>query len=439
MNKKIALIALLIALILVSGCPQPPEKCGDGNCTASENWKNCPQDCMCGNGKCDAREQANPDLCPEDCPQTTGNCGDGICDAGESPETCPEDCVEPPKELKQVIPEKAVTSGDGRYKRPELIVIGERIFFGFEAGGEKEFRLVELNEDLSYKGQVHKVFAGIDNRTPHDIRLATAGTKLWYAFETVDASARETCQGHSLNIARYDVSGEQPVLEKSKTDIASGCGTTTDDYLNPVGVFPKAPEAVDDPSPIFYNGEYVVLTRGWNNSIQHIRKFDSEFNLLEHILLDLGSATGNKTLSQNALVNIGGRIYIIGGLFYPNNSIDSSIYAIPLSSDLRSVEGEIIPLVKYQNQKFTKVTAARYRDGKLYINYAKAIDRQQYHHLGVFDVEKGFASLAEIQVQDKSVSTNHSSMEVLENRVYFLYQEDETGLIDILGQVFEWQ
>jgi hypothetical protein len=358
-------------------------------------------------------------------------------------------CIEPPKplELKQVIGETVVTSGDGRYKRPELIVIGERIFFGFEAGAEKEpggvklneFRLVELDEDLSYKGQVHKVFSGIDDRTPHDIRLATAGTKLWYAFETVDASAQETCQGHSLNIARYDVSGEQPVLEKSKTDIASGCGTSVDDYQNPVGSIPKSPEAVDDPSPIFYNGEYVVLTRGWLNSIQHIRKFDPEFNLVEHILLDLGSATGDKVLSQNALVNIDGKIYIIGGMGNSRNTGDSSIYAIPLANDLRSVAGEIIPLVMYPNQKFTKVTAARYKDGKLYINYARAIERNQYHHLGVFDVENGFASLAEIQVQDKSVSINHSSMEVLGNRVYFLYMEDETSLIDILGQVFEWQ
>jgi len=460
MEKKTIFLAAILTLVILSGCIEPPQTiCGDRVCDSTENPENCPQDCPidektclgqggddCSNGKVCVGKLIHASDTEECCsgrcrPPLVEPCGDGTCQSNESPETCPEDCEPPPEslELKLVIPEKAITPGDGQYKRPELLVVGERMFFGFELGREDKFRIVELNEDLTYKGEVYEVFAGPEELSPHDIRLATDGTMLWYAFETVKLGHNDTCEGHNLNIAKYDISGEEPVLENNKLYLASGCGTSPDDYAKPVGEFPKAPEAVDDPSPIFYNGEYVVLTRGWLNSIEHIRKFDSEFNLVDHILLDLGPATDNKVLAQNALVNIDGQIYIIGGLIKSGDRDDSSIYAIPLSNDLTSVSGEIIPLVNYPGQIFRKVTAARYKEGKLYINYAKVIDRQQFHHLGVFDVENDFASLAEIQVQDKSVSINHSSMEVFGNRVYFVYLEDETGLFDVLGQVFEWQ
>ena len=105
----------------------------------------------------------------------------------------------------------------------------------------------------------------------------------------------------------------------------------------------------------------------------------------------------------------------------------------------RKLPGSIIPLITYENQTFRKVTAARYKDGKLYINYAKVVDKKQYLHRGIFDVENNFASLAEIQIQNISVSNNHSSMDVLGNKAYYVYQEDETGVADILAQAYEWQ
>jgi len=337
-------------------------------------------------------------------------------------------------ELKQAIAETNVTPGNGKYKRVELIVVGNELWFGFEVGGK--FKLVELNEDLSYKGPVYEIFSGPNERDPHDIRLATDGTNLWYAFETVISDKINTCDGHFLNIAKYDISGNEPRLESSKIDIAKGCPFSN---APPNLSTPVNPELVDDPSPIFYNGEYVVLTRAWwDHTVHHIRTFDKEFNQLRDLTLDLGPLTNNKTLTQNALVNIDGKIYIIGGL--ASNPATSGIYAIPLSSDLTSVEGEIVSLINEPTGSSKKTTAARYVDGKLYINYVRVVSGGNLQHLGVFDVENDFAPLIEIQFQDEGFQFNHSSIEVFENRIYALYNEGEISLpFDILGQVFEWQ
>jgi hypothetical protein len=141
-------------------------------------------------------------------------------------------------------------------------------------------------------------------------------------------------------------------------------------------------------------------------------------------------------LSQNSLVDIEGKLYIIGGI---GTVADSSVFAIPLSSDLHSVSGKIIPLVKKQGHKFTKSTSAKYSDGLLYINYVKAADQKSFQHLGVFDVKKDFAPLYDIPIQDVSVDTNHASMEILDGKVYFVYQENQKKNSSLLMQVFEWK
>ena len=339
--------------------------------------------------------------------------------------------------LVNVINETNITPGDGAYKRSELLVINNELYFAFEKGST--FKLVELYENLSYKSPVYNIFAGPESLIPHDIRLATDGTKLWYAFETVNNTARDTCEGHFLNIAKYDISGVL-ILENNKTYIASGCGTSREDYLNPTGTFPQYPEAVDDPTPIYYNNEYVVLTRAWNGSVQHIRTFDADFNLIRNFTLDLGSLSemNGRILSQFSLVNIDGDVYLIGGLVnYTNPNSEAGIYAIKLSSDLSSAV-EITPLVNYPGRAFKKVNRAIYNDNKLYVTYAESIAGNQYHNLGVYDVNNNFKKIEEIQFQDVSVEINHASMEVFNDKVYVVYQEDEIPPMDILGQVFEW-
>lgn len=371
-----------------------------------------PSQNKCGDNICNAREKANPNLCPEDCSSTS--------------------------QLIQIIPEKAVTPGDSSYKRSELLVINNELYFAFEKGST--FKIVELNEDLSYKSPVYNAFAGPESLIPHDIRLATDGTKLWYAFETVNTRITNTCGGHFLNIAKYDIS-ELPVLENSKTYIAEGCGTSPDDYLNTTGPIPENSEVMNDPTPIYYNGEYVVLTRAWNGSVQHIRTFDSDFNLIRNFTLDLGilPEMNGRVLSQNAFVDINGEVYLIGSLInFTNPNSEAGIYAIKLSNGLSSVVG-ITPLVSSPGKSFKKVTKAVYNDNKLYIIYAESIAGSLYHSLGVYDVNNNFALLAQTQVQDVSVDINHASMEVFNNKIYVVYQEDEIPPMDILGQVFEWK
>jgi len=344
-------------------------------------------------------------------------------------------------EILQIVKEKVVSPQDARCGRAEVIVVNNRIFLAFNNldANPRSFQLVELNEDLSYKGPIIDLFSDSGGRKfPTDIRLAGDGKKLWYAFETV-LGRQVSCDNHCLNMARYNISGTEPKLEDKKVDIARGCPTTRNAYLNPPppDQIPKNPEAVDDPTPIFHNGKYVILTRAWRGGVQHIRTFDQDFNIIKDFTLDLSPLIGNRRLSQNALVDIEGQIYLLGALFDGppiNPNSNSAIYAIPLTNDLRAVAGKIIPLFKHPGEYFSKVTAARYDRGKLYINYVRAEGGKQFQHLAVFDVENDFALITKIQFQDKSVPINHSSMDILKNKVYVVYQEKEN---EIVGKVFE--
>ena len=100
MNRKyltigiIALVILVVAITLfVINSNKPDFVCGDKICQSGEDSKNCPQDCpatgKCGDGICDAKELANPSLCPKDC---TNKCRNKICESGESCSNCESDC-----------------------------------------------------------------------------------------------------------------------------------------------------------------------------------------------------------------------------------------------------------------------------------------------------------------------------------------------------------
>ena len=76
-----------------TSCPQDcgaGMACGNGTCDASENAVDCAQDCQlftCGNHTCEPGEDVG--TCPLDCGPT---CGDCECDGAEDYGACPQDC-----------------------------------------------------------------------------------------------------------------------------------------------------------------------------------------------------------------------------------------------------------------------------------------------------------------------------------------------------------
>ena len=93
MKKEIFGSLLVIAIIAISGCIQPPA-CGNGVCEAGETHENCPieegGDCppteLCGNGICNTAQGENQQNCPQDCgeqPPPQPVCGNGVIEAGE--------------------------------------------------------------------------------------------------------------------------------------------------------------------------------------------------------------------------------------------------------------------------------------------------------------------------------------------------------------------
>ena len=345
--------------------------------------------------------------------------------------------------LQQIIDETRVSPKDGQYGRVEVISIDNRLFMALNNKDFKTFHLIELNKDLSFKSPSYNLFSNSPKRDSIDIRLASDGENLWYAFESLLPNRSVDCKSRFLNIAKYDISNGKPDLTNYKIDIATGCPMTLRrKEADELGIeIPNNPELLDDPTPLFYNGKYVVLTRAWEGSVQHIRTFDQNFNLIEDFTINLKNMLGNRELSQNSLVVIKDQLYLIGGLRNgapAGKDSDSYISAIPLSENLKYVNGEEIKLLINPNKYYMKVTSAKYVEGKLYINYVKAGDGQ-FQHLGVFDVGNNFASLAQIQFHDESVNVNHASIEVIGNKVYVFYPEDDHGIPIILGKVFEWQ
>ena len=106
-GSTLLIIVMVVLLVVVGGILAyiiiKPDKhnfvCGDKICQSGENSKNCLKDCplktYCGDNICDAKEVANPSLCPEDCDDEpiTSSCGDGNCNGDEScgtTDTAPE-------------------------------------------------------------------------------------------------------------------------------------------------------------------------------------------------------------------------------------------------------------------------------------------------------------------------------------------------------------
>lgn len=71
-----AAFALMMALVLIAGCVQPPESQNVSNATGNQTPGNPGR--LCGDGICDSAEKANPSLCPNDCGPVSQNLSEEI-------------------------------------------------------------------------------------------------------------------------------------------------------------------------------------------------------------------------------------------------------------------------------------------------------------------------------------------------------------------------
>jgi hypothetical protein len=107
----------------------------------------------------------------------------------------------------------------------------------------------------------------------------------------------------------------------------------------------------------------------------------------------------------------------------------SDLYVLQLSDDLHSFSGQAVRLA-VTNMKFpTRITRARHVNGTLFINLIDAFvfpdtGMKVSEYLALFDVAAGFSLLSQVQTQDHEVVDNHSSFEILGDRLYLFQQQD---------------
>ncbi len=268
-----------------------------------------------------------------------------------------------------------------------------------------------------------------------DIRVSKANNKFWYAFEDNKFNAPVGAK-HFLNAAWYS---ETINLIGQQTDIAVGITTGIPEAfsINPDDV-PPNPEASDDPTPFWHNNSYYIFTRAWSgfiaeftpNSKHHIRVFNQNFEKTDDFLLDLSAIMPGKTLSQNTLINIEGQIYLIGGFYNMRNQVSegSTVYAIPLSDDLKSTGTEKIPLLTETGKWFAKVTAARVHKGKLIINYQQYISGNDTQNIAIFDIENNYELITTLEISSvaldgEGIIANHTTFEILNDMLFVFYPE----------------
>ncbi|MBI2130026.1 hypothetical protein HYU07_07410 [Candidatus Woesearchaeota archaeon] len=322
--------------------------------------------------------------------------------------------------------------------RPEIQKIGDKFYYAFNTG--ERFALVILDENFNQEGYLN-LFSG-DNAGyfPTDIRTSRDDKgNFWYAFENArrnktalieKCEQEKRCDINKNGIAIYSAIS----LIKIKTEAISGC-VTSPELIQLVGenCF-KGKHASDDPTPFFHNGRYYVLRRSHFSPVQNIIEYDSEFNELNRYIIDLSSFIGDNGVSQNTVVEIDGKLYLIGGVgigkpIAPDSA--SSIYAFELAYDLNSASNSI-KLTNYAGEFNTRVTSARYKDGILYITYLNNHQDDFSMYLEAFDVKNNFASLSRVRAFD----WRENNIEVSGDKIYVAYVGDDYRLY--LAE-FEWR
>ena len=291
--------------------------------------------------------------------------------------------------------------------------------------------LQRFDSDLNKIGQAMALQNANEDRMTTDIRVGNADENFWMAYESI-IFPEIACNEHFLNVASYE--GYPPEISQKAFHIAKGCALKKEYIDNPIGLSIN-PEITDDPTPFYHKGVRYVLTRAWNDkTIQHLRKLNADMSVAEEILLDTSKIIPNgqkKRMSQSALLHIDGKPYLVAG-FSTGMWVDSNtseLYILQLSDDLRYFSGKAV-LLPVAGVKFpTRITRAIYTEGKLIINFIDSFVYPQEgfrvsEYLAIFDVASGFSLLDQIKVQDHQVADNHSSFEILNDRLYLFQQQE---------------
>jgi hypothetical protein len=259
---------------------------------------------------------------------------------------------------------------------------------------------------------------------PTDIRVALSVDRFWYADESVTLPD-VNCLAHFLNVAVY-AGAVPPELDGSAEHLVTGCPATLEFITNPTGL-PEHPEVVDDPTPFVHRGVRYVLTRAWPEAspVHHLRRLDDQLEVADELLLDSTSAVPGRKMSQNVLIHIDDKPFLVAGFASgpPALGNTSDLYIVQLSDDLRAFEGAAIRLNVMGATFPHRVTRARSVNGTLIINFVDQVQPTR-EFLALYDTRAGFALLSQVQVQDHQVADNHSSFEVLDDRLYLFQQQD---------------
>ncbi len=333
------------------------------------------------------------------------------------------------KSLK-LISQKDVTPEEQRVRRPDVASIKGELWLAY-VNNSSGSMLQRFDSNLNKIGQAIALQNANEDKMTTDIRVGNANEEFWMAYESI-VSPEIACNEHFLNIASY--AGYPPEVSKKAFHIAKGCALKKEYIDNPVGL-PENPEIADDPTPFYHKGTHYVLTRAWNDkTIQHLRRLNADMSVAEDILLDTSKIIPNgqnKRMSQNALLHIDGKPYLVAGFSTGMwvGSSTSELYILGLSDDLRSFSGKAV-LLPVTGVKFpTRVTRALYANGTLIINFIDSFVYPQEgfkvsEYLALFDAASGFSLIEQIKVQDRQVADNHSSFEILNDRLYLFQQQE---------------
>lgn len=349
----------------------------------------------------------------------------------ESPKTSPSSSptatttVQGPTSLQLISQIDITPAGQSAY-RPDVTTINGELWLAYNTGpgGPQSAKpmVQRLDESLNKLGQAVSLDTATETTT--DIRVDSADGQFWMGYESV-LVPQIACNEHFLNVASYTSSPMQ--LSQGTYHIAKGCAINREFMENPTGL-PANPEIVDDPTPFYHNGVRYILTRAWGSrTVHHLRKLNADLSVAEDILLDTSTLVPNRQMSQNALLDIDGKPFLVAGfstgVWIGSNTSD--LYILPLSDDLRSFSGQAVRLAVTDMKFPTRVTRARYVNGTLIINFNSIfVGMQESDYLGLFDVANGFSLLSQIQIHDHEVVDNHSSFDIIGDRLYLFQQQD---------------